>query len=189
MIQRETLHRQSVGRHRGQAQPRKVAWLAFPELGRSPGEGNGNRLQHSCLENPMDGRVWRATVLGVAKSGTTERPALSLVFCMSWVISQANVQSLSRVRLFAGPWTAARWASLSITNSQSLLRLRSIELVRHRAVSSSQASEREGCSHCSGDAVEISSRWAAARFSASDGQPWGCHGASGCVVSLADVFQ
>ena len=39
----------------------------------------------------------------------------------------SSVQSLSRVRLFATPWTAARQASLSITNSQSLLKLMSIE--------------------------------------------------------------
>ena len=37
-------------------------------LGRSPGEGNGNPLQYSCLENPMDRGAWRATVHGVAKS-------------------------------------------------------------------------------------------------------------------------
>ena len=41
----------------------------------------------------------------------------------------SSIQSLSRVQLFATPWTAARQASLSITNSQSLLRLMSIELV------------------------------------------------------------
>ena len=41
----------------------------------------------------------------------------------------SSVQSLSRVRLFATPWTAARQASLSITNSQSLLKLVSIESV------------------------------------------------------------
>ena len=41
-----------------------------PGLGRSPGEGNGNPLQYSCLENPMDGGAWEATVLGVAKSQT-----------------------------------------------------------------------------------------------------------------------
>ena len=41
----------------------------------------------------------------------------------------SSVQSLSRVRLFATPWTAARQASLSITNSRSLLRPRSIESV------------------------------------------------------------
>ena len=40
-----------------------------------------------------------------------------------------SVQSLSRVQLFATPWTAARQDSLSITNSQSLLKLTSIELV------------------------------------------------------------
>ena len=38
--------------------------------GRSPGEGNGNPLQYSCLENPMDRGAWWATVLGVAKSRT-----------------------------------------------------------------------------------------------------------------------
>ena len=41
----------------------------------------------------------------------------------------SSVQSLSFVRLFAAPWTAACQASLSITNSQSLLRLKSVELV------------------------------------------------------------
>ena len=41
---------------------------SIPRLGRSPGEGNGNSLQYSCLENPMDGGAWWATVHGVAKS-------------------------------------------------------------------------------------------------------------------------
>ena len=36
--------------------------------GGSPGEGNGNPLQYSCLENSMDRGVWQATVHGVAKS-------------------------------------------------------------------------------------------------------------------------
>ena len=39
-------------------------------LGRSPGEGNGNPLQYSCLENPMDRGAWWATVHRVAKSHT-----------------------------------------------------------------------------------------------------------------------
>ena len=43
---------------------------SVPELGRSPGEGNGNPLQYSCLENPTDRGTWRATVHGVAKSQT-----------------------------------------------------------------------------------------------------------------------
>ena len=43
-----------------------------PELGRSPGEGNGNPLQYSCLGNPMDKGAWRTTVHGVAKSWTQQ---------------------------------------------------------------------------------------------------------------------
>ena len=43
---------------------------SIPGSGRSPGEGNGNPLQYSCLENPMDGGAWWATVHGVAKSRT-----------------------------------------------------------------------------------------------------------------------
>ena len=43
---------------------------SIPGSGRSPGEGNGNPLQYSCLENPMDGRAWLATVHGVTKSRT-----------------------------------------------------------------------------------------------------------------------
>ena len=39
-------------------------------LGRSPGEGKGYPLQYSCLENPMDGGAWWATVHGVTKSRT-----------------------------------------------------------------------------------------------------------------------
>ena len=43
---------------------------SVPALGRSPGGGNGNPLQYSCLENPMDRGAWWATVHGVAKSWT-----------------------------------------------------------------------------------------------------------------------
>ena len=39
----------------------------IPESGRSPGGGNGNPLQYSCLENPMDRGAWWATVHGVGK--------------------------------------------------------------------------------------------------------------------------
>ena len=39
-----------------------------PGLGRSLGEGDGNPLQYSCLENPMDGGAWWATIHRVAKS-------------------------------------------------------------------------------------------------------------------------
>ena len=43
---------------------------SIPGLGRSSGEGNGNPCQYSCLENPMDGGAWWATVHGVATSRT-----------------------------------------------------------------------------------------------------------------------
>ena len=43
---------------------------SIPGSRRSPGEGNGNPLQHSCLENPMDRGAWLAAVHGVTKSWT-----------------------------------------------------------------------------------------------------------------------
>ena len=74
---------------------------SIPGSGRCPGERNGNPLQYFCLENPMDREA-----------------------------SQFNsVQPLSPVRLFATPWIVARQASLSITISQSSLKLMSIESV------------------------------------------------------------
>ena len=50
----------------------------IPVLGRSPGDGNGNPLQYSCLENPMDREAWQAAVCGVSKgSDMTERLTLT----------------------------------------------------------------------------------------------------------------
>ena len=53
---------------------KESAWNAgdlgsIPGSGRSPGEGNGNPLQYSCLENPMDRGAWWATVHGVTRVG------------------------------------------------------------------------------------------------------------------------
>ena len=70
--------------------------------GRSPGGGNGNPLQYSCLENPMD------------------RGGLQ---------SSQSVQLLSHVQLFATPWTTAYQVSLSFIISQNLLKLKSIKLM------------------------------------------------------------
>ena len=53
---------------------------SIPGLGISPGEGNGNPLQYSCLENLMDGGAWQATVHGVAKSWTQLSDFTSLHF-------------------------------------------------------------------------------------------------------------
>ena len=46
--------------------------VSIPGSGRSPGGGNDNPLQYSCLESPMDRGSWRATVHRVAESDTTE---------------------------------------------------------------------------------------------------------------------
>ena len=46
---------------------------SIPGSGRSSGEGNGNPLQYSCLENPMDRGDWWAIVPGVTESDTTEQ--------------------------------------------------------------------------------------------------------------------
>ena len=46
---------------------------SIPGLERSPEEGNGNPLQYSCLENPMNREVWQAIVHGVAKSQTQQK--------------------------------------------------------------------------------------------------------------------
>ena len=91
----------------------------IPGWGRSLGGGNGYPLQYSCLENPMDSR-W-ATVLRSAQSWTWLKQLSTHVLY--------SVQSLNHVQLFATQWTAACQASLSITNSWSLLRLMSIESV------------------------------------------------------------
>ena len=51
---------------------------SIPGSGRCPGEGNGIPLQYSCLENPMDGGAWQATVHGVIKRQTNWATSLSL---------------------------------------------------------------------------------------------------------------
>ena len=52
---------------------------SIPGLGRSPGEGNGNPLQYSCLKNSMDRGAWRATVHGVKKLDMTEWLTLTFI--------------------------------------------------------------------------------------------------------------
>ena len=75
MVQRCDWHRVDVKGFSGSSDGKASACNAedlgsIPGLGRSPGEGNGNPFHYSCLENPMDGGAWWATVHGVAKSRT-----------------------------------------------------------------------------------------------------------------------
>ena len=53
---------------------------SIPGSGRFPGEGNGNPLQSSCMENSMDRGAWLATVHGVAELDTTDRLTLTLIY-------------------------------------------------------------------------------------------------------------
>ena len=66
---------------------------SIPGSGRSPGEGNSNPLQYSCLENPMDRGAWQATLHGVAKSQAQLRDFtffLSLLLSFfHWIIEKA----------------------------------------------------------------------------------------------------
>ena len=84
---------------------------SIPGSGGSLGERNGYPLQYSCLENPMDRGAWWLQSRGLQ------------------TVAFSSVQSLSCVRLFVTPWTAAHQASLSITNSRSLLKVTSTESV------------------------------------------------------------
>jgi len=54
----------------------------IPELGRCPGEGNGNPPQYSCLENSMNREAWQATVHRVTKNHTVE--LISQTFYTKW---------------------------------------------------------------------------------------------------------
>ena len=60
---------------------------SIPGSGRSPGEGNGNPLQYSCLENPMDRGAWWAIVQGGYKElDTTEHTHSTFIFKISIMI-------------------------------------------------------------------------------------------------------
>ena len=61
---------------------------SIPGLGRSPGEGNGNPFQYSCLENPMDRKAWWAAIHGVTKSQTRLSD-----FTFTFTHQQSNAQN------------------------------------------------------------------------------------------------
>ena len=66
----------------------------IPRLGRYPGEGDGNPLQYSCLENPMDREAWQATVRRVAKSWTQ----------LKQVSVHAYIYTINKILYYASWW-------------------------------------------------------------------------------------
>ena len=90
------------------------------------GEGNGNPLQCSCLENPRDGGAWWASVYGVAQSRTrlkqlsSSSKDLLLIGFMAYGMKKVKksmhtcAQLLSHVHLFVTPWTATQHTPLSM---------------------------------------------------------------------------
>ena len=88
-------------------QPANVADVgSIPGLGRSPGEGNGNPLQYSCLGNPMDRGAWRAIVHGVSKESdvTYQLNILPNDIWGNMSFLQVCWVQLSRLR-FMTPWS------------------------------------------------------------------------------------
>ena len=90
-------------------------YSSIPGLGRSPGEGNGNPLQYSCLENPMDRGTWQATV---HESDMTEQlHTLGILEQVGFTKAQNNhrvvvvVESLSRVWLCHDLTDYSPWGS------------------------------------------------------------------------------
>ena len=103
---------------------RKWSCIHWLSLAVPTGEGSGTPLQHSCMENPVDGGAWWATVHGVEESDMTER--LRTRACVP-NLGFSSVQFIrSVVSDSETPRIAAHQASLSITNSRSLM---SVELV------------------------------------------------------------
>ena len=100
---------------------------SIPGLARSPGEGHGNPLQYSCLKNPMDRGIQRATVDGVTESDMTEQLTLWLWFLEMWTKEKQSRAALGQdsvppskdthsntCELVYRDWSCSRWENLTI---------------------------------------------------------------------------
>ena len=131
----------------------------IPGLGRSPGEGNGNPFQYSCLENSMDWGAWWATVHGVAKSqtrlsnftllykrGFPGGPSGKEPTCQCRRLKKCRVWSLGRedpleegmathssIHAWRIPWTEEP-GGLQCIGSQSCTRLKRLSTAQHAAI-------------------------------------------------------
>ena len=106
-------------------------WSSIPGLGRSPGVGDGNPLQCSCLENPRDGGAWWAAVDGVAQSRTRlkrlssssnlEAHNLSNILCLSGLSVQRDRGQFKLTQVNQGNLLAQVTRKESISFRHSLI--------------------------------------------------------------------
>ena len=82
---------------------------SIPGSGRSPGEGNGNPFQNSCLENPMDGGAWWAPVHGVSRSRTR---LSDFTFTFHFHALEEEMATHSSVLAWRIPGMGAWWAAV-----------------------------------------------------------------------------
>ena len=85
------------------------------------GEGNGTPLQHSCLENPMDGGAWWAAVHGVAKS---QRQLSDFPFTFNFPALEKEMATHSSVLAWRIPGTGGAWWAAVSGVAQSWTRLK-----------------------------------------------------------------
>ena len=118
-------------------------------LGRSPGAGNGNPLQYSCLGNPMDREVWRASVHGVALS-QTRRSMHALLYAifftkvvekiLTWIVYFSSCQTQQHHQKW---WVLTSWSDQINWWDNSL---ESHEVVKQMTVLSSNTQKSSKCS-------------------------------------------
>ena len=80
---------------------------SIPRSGRCPGGGHSNPLQYSCLENPMDGGAWRATVHGVTESDMTER--LCFHFLSLFKAKSFHIIFFKQQKIIPFVWALSNW--------------------------------------------------------------------------------
>ena len=104
---------------------------SIPGSGRSPGEGHGNSILYSCLENPMDRGAWQATVHGVEKSQTRLSDFTSLYFILAALsfchctgfslVSVSGDYSLLPCSGFSPRWLLLLWRTVIVSHRLSCL--------------------------------------------------------------------
>ena len=102
-----------------------------PGSGRFQGEVNGNPLQYSCLENPMDRRAWQATVYEVTRVRhdlvTKQPPPQSVIFSVSWLSEKSHIPCLNTLCLrFVG--LLCKQSKLGLGN----ISITSVSLLSHK---------------------------------------------------------